>query len=95
MSKITGKRIGQLIISSDVVTTVGDVEQYVTSVSADLQQAIDDIGKTAVSGYVPLSALSSEVMKILSANYATVANLLDNGQIDSEISVIGGDSSEV
>lgn len=93
MSKITGKRIGQLIISSDVVTTVGDVEQYVTSVSADLQQAIDDIGQTAVSGYVPLSALSSEVMKILSANYATVANLLDNGQIDSEISVIGGDSS--
>ena len=92
MSKITGKRIGQLIISSDVVTTVGDVEQYVNNVSADLQQAIDDIGKTAVSGYVPLSALSSEVMKIISANYATVANLLDNGQVDSEISVIGGDS---
>lgn len=92
MSKITGKRIGQLIISSDVVTTVGDVELYVNNVSADLQQAIDDIGKTAVSGYVPLSALSSEVMKIISANYATVANLLDNGQVDSEISVIGGNS---
>ena len=75
------------------MTTTSDVEVYVTSVSADLQQAIDDIGQTAVSGYVPLSALSSEVMKILSANYATVANLLDNGQIDAEISVIGGDSS--
>ena len=36
MSKITGKRIGQLIISSDVVTTASDVEQYVNNVSADL-----------------------------------------------------------
>ena len=92
MSKITGKRVGQLVISADVVTTTSDVEQYVSNVSADLQQAIDEIGKTAVSGYVPLSALSGEVMKILSANYATIANLLDNGQIDAEISVIGGDS---
>ena len=59
-----------------------------------MQEAIDNIGKIAVDGYVPLSALSSEVLKIISENYATVANLLDNGQIDNEISVIGGDSSE-
>lgn len=87
MSKITGKRIGQLIISSDVVTTVGDVELYVNNVSADLQQAIDDIGKTAVSGYVPLSALSAEVLKIISANYMVVANYLDGTPEDGIVTI--------
>lgn len=36
MSKIRGKRIGQLVISADVVTTAAEVEQYVGNVSADL-----------------------------------------------------------
>ncbi len=87
MSKITGKRIGQLIISSDVVTTTSDVELYVNNVSADLQQAIDDIGKTAVSGYVPLSALSAEVLKIISANYMVVANYLDGTPEDGIVTI--------
>lgn len=94
MSELSGKIVGKLVISSDVVATRDAVQEYVGNVSADLQEAIDNIGKIAVDGYVPLSALSSEVLKIISENYATVANLLDNGQIDNEISVIGGDSSE-
>ena len=94
MSELSGKIVGKLVISSDIVATRDAVQEYVGNVSADLQEAINNIGKIAVDGYVPLSALSSEVLKIISENYATVANLLDNGQIDNEISVIGGNSSE-
>lgn len=93
--ELDGKIVGQLVISSDVVATRDAVQSYVNGVSADLQEAIDNIGRIAVDGYVPLSALQTEVLKIISVNYITVANLLDNGQIDDEISVIGGDSTSI
>lgn len=89
---LEGKIVGKLVISSDVIATADAVKTYVGNVSADLQHAIDSIGSIAVDGYVPLSALSAEVLKIISANYVTVANLLDNGQIDAELSVNGGNS---
>lgn len=92
MSKIKGKRIGQLVISADVVTTAAEVEQYVSNVSADLQKAIDEIGEIAVSGYVPLSALSSEVLKIISANYLTVSDILADGLQDNQAVINSGNS---
>ena len=92
MSKIRGKRIGQLVISADVVTTAAEVEQYVGNVSADLQKAIDEIGEIAVSGYVPLSALSSEVLKIISANYLTVSDILADGLQDNQAVINSGNS---
>lgn len=85
MASLSGKIVGKLIISSDTVATTQDVEQYVidssktlsndvmtnvqgvvNNVKNDLLEKINDI---AVDGFVPLSALSSEVLKIISANY--------------------------
>ena len=85
MASLSGKIVGKLIISSDTVATAQDVEQYVidssktlsndvmtnvqgvvNNVKNDLLEKINDI---AVDGFVPLSALSSEVLKIISANY--------------------------
>ena len=85
MASLSGKIVGKLIISSDTVATTQDVEQYdidssktlsndvmtnvqgvVNNVKNDLLEKINDI---AVDRFVPLSALSSEVLKIISANY--------------------------
>ena len=85
MASLSGKIVGKLIISSDTVATTQDVEQYVidssktlsndvmtnvqgvvNNVKNDLLEKINDI---AVDGFVPLSALSSEVLKIISSNY--------------------------
>ena len=85
MASLSGKIVGKLIISSDTVATAQDVEQYVidssktlsndvmtnvqgvvNNVKNDLLEKINDI---AVDGFVPLSALSSEVLKIIAANY--------------------------
>ena len=91
-TELEGKVVGQLVISSDVVATRDAVQSYVGNVSADLQKAINDIGQIAVDGYVPLSALSAEVLKIISANYATVADYLD-GAADDTIEIKGGNAT--
>lgn len=88
MAELEGKKVGQLVISSDYVATADKVAEYVENVSADLQAAIDSI---AIDGYVPLSALQSEVLKIISANYQTVVDYLD-GRQDDQI-IVGGGSS--
>lgn len=90
--ELDGKIVGQLVISSDVVATRDAVQSYVNGVSADLQEAIDNIGRIAVDGYVPLSALQSEVLKIISANYATVANYLDGTPEDGVVTIDSGGS---
>lgn len=81
MASLNGKIVGKLIISSDTVATAKEVEQYVTDSSKTLSNDVmgvvnnvknDLLGKIndiAVDGFVPLSALSSEVLKIISANY--------------------------
>ncbi len=85
MASLNGKIVGKLIISSDTVATAKEVEQYVTDSSKTLSDDVmtnvqgvvnnvknDLLGKIndiAVDGFVPLSALSSEVLKIISANY--------------------------
>lgn len=108
MASLSGKIVGKLIISSDTVATTQDVEQYVidssktlsndvmtnvqgvvNNVKNDLLEKINDI---AVDGFVPLSALSSEVLKIISANYQTVVDYLD-GRQDDQI-IVGGGSSD-
>ena len=66
MEGLKRKKVGQLVISSDYVATSDAVATYVESVSADLQAAIDGI---SINGYVPLSSLQAEVLKIISANY--------------------------
>lgn len=76
MSKITGKRIGQLIISSDVVTTVEDVEQYVSAISVDLQQAIE---QTVASGYVPASRKINGTPLSGDINVGTITGITMNG----------------
>ena len=88
MAELERKKVGQLVISSDYVATADKVAEYVENVSADLQAAIDSI---AIDGYVPLSALQSEVLKIISANYQTVVDYLD-GRQDDQIIVSGGSS---
>lgn len=88
MAELEGKKVGQLVISSDYIATADKVAEYVENVSADLQAAIDSI---AIDGYVPLSALQSEVLKIISANYQTVVDYLD-GRQDDQI-IVGGGSS--
>lgn len=88
MAELERKKVGQLVISSDYVATADKVAEYVENVSADLQAAIDSI---AIDGYVPLSALQSEVLKIISANYQTVVDYLD-GRQDDQI-IVGGGSS--
>lgn len=109
MASLSGKIVGKLIISSDTVATTQDVEQYVidssktlsndvmtnvqgvvNNVKNDLLEKINDI---AVDGFVPLSALSSEVLKIISANYQTVVDYLD-GREDDQIIVGGGSSAK-
>lgn len=109
MASLSGKIVGKLIISSDTVATTQDVEQYVidssktlsndvmtnvqgvvNNVKNDLLEKINDI---AVDGFVPLSALSSEVLKIISANYQTVVDYLD-GRQDDQIIVGGGSSAK-
>ena len=40
MSEIAGKKIGQLIISSDVVPTASEVEQYVGTVSSIIEDSV-------------------------------------------------------
>lgn len=85
MASLNGKIVGKLIISSDTVATAKEVEQYVTDSSKTLSDDVmtnvqgvvnnvrndllDKINDIAVDGFVPLSALSSEVLKIISANY--------------------------
>lgn len=91
-TELEGKVVGKLVISSDVIATRDAVQTYVGNVSADLQAAINDIGSIAVDGYVQLSALSGEVLKIISANYATVADYLDGTQ-DGTVEIKGGDST--
>ena len=88
MAELEGKKVGQLVISSDYVATADAVATYVESVSADLQAAIDGI---SINGYVPLSSLQAEVLKIISANYQTVVDYLD-GRQDDQI-IVGGGSS--
>ena len=88
MAELEGKKVGQLVISSDYVATADKVAEYVENVSADLQAAIDSI---AIDGYVPLSALQAEVLKIISANYLTVVDILDGVQ-DSQAIISAGDS---
>ena len=109
MASLSGKIVGKLIISSDTVATTQDVEQYVidssktlsndvmtnvqgvvNNVKNDLLEKINDI---AVDGFVPLSALSSEVLKIISSNYQTVVDYLD-GREDDQIIVGGGSSAK-
>lgn len=90
--ELSGKIVGQLVISSDVVATRDAVQAYVNNVSADLKEAIDSIGQIAIDGYVPLSALSAEVLKIISANYSTVANYLDGTPEDGYITIDSGGS---
>ncbi len=94
-TKLEGKKVGSLVISSDVVATANAVTTYVSSVSADLQHAIDSIGQIAVDGYVPLSALSSEVLKIISSNYVAVANYLDGTPEDQIVTIQSGDSQSI
>ena len=89
MAELEGKKVGQLVISSDYVATADKVAEYVENVSADLQAAIDSI---AIDGYVPLSALQTEVLKIISANYATIANYLDGTPEDGIITIDSGGS---
>ena len=89
MAELEGKRVGQLVISSDYVATADAVAAYVENVSADLQAAIDGI---AIDGYVPLSALQAEVLKIISANYMTVVDILDGVQ-DGEAIISSGNST--
>lgn len=88
MAKLERKRVGQLVISSDYIATSDAVTAYVEGVSANLQSAINNI---AVDGYVPLSSLQAEVLKIISANYATVADFLD-GTADQQVTIDSGDS---
>lgn len=88
MEGLKRKKVGQLVISSDYVATADAVATYVESVSADLQAAIDGI---SINGYVPLSSLQAEVLKIISANYQTVVDYLD-GRQDDQI-IVGGGSS--
>ncbi len=88
MAELEGKKVGQLVISSDYVATADKVAEYVENVSADLQAAIDSI---AIDGYVPLSALQAEVLKIISANYLTVADILDGVQ-DNQAIISAGNS---
>ena len=88
MAELEGKKVGQLVISSDYVATVDKVAEYVENVSADLQAAIDSI---AIDGYVPLSALQAEVLKIISANYLTVVDILDGVQ-DNQAIIDSGNS---
>ena len=88
MEGLKRKKVGQLVISSDYVATADAVATYVESVSADLQAAIDGI---SINGYVPLSSLQAEVLKIISANYQTVVDYLD-GKQDDQI-IVGGGSS--
>lgn len=88
MAELEGKKVGQLVISSDYVATADKVAEYVENVSADLQAAIDSI---AIDGYVPLSALQAEVLKIISANYLTVVDILDGVQ-DSQAIISAGNS---
>lgn len=88
MEGLKRKKVGQLVISSDYVATADAVATYVESVSADLQAAIDGI---SINGYVPLSSLQGEVLKIISANYQTVVDYLD-GRQDDQI-IVGGGSS--
>lgn len=92
MAGLEGKTVGQLVISSDQIATAQAVSNYVEdvveSVSADLRQAIDNI---TVDGYVPLSSLRNEVLKIISANYAIVCDILD-GTLDNQAVINSGDS---
>lgn len=88
MAELERKKVGHLVISSDYVATADKVAEYVENVSADLQAAIDSI---AIDGYVPLSALQAEVLKIISANYLTVVDILDGVQ-DSQAIISGGNS---
>ena len=76
------------MISSDYVATADKVAEYVENVSADLQAAIDSI---AIDGYVPLSTLQAEVLKIISANYLTVVDILDGVQ-DNQTIISAGNS---
>ena len=92
VKELDGKIVGQLAISSDVVATRDAVQSYVNGVRADLQEAIDNIGRIAVDGYVPLSALQTEVLKIISANYVTIANYLDGTPEDGIITIDSGGS---
>ena len=89
MEGLKRKKVGQLVISSDYVATADAVATYVESVSADLQAAIDGI---SINGYVPLSSLQAEVLKIISANYQTVVDYLDGRQDDQ---IIGGGGSSI
>lgn len=88
MAGLEGKRVGQLVISSDYIATSDAVATYVEGVSANLQAAINSI---AVDGYVPISSLQAEVLKIISANYDTVADFLD-GVVDHQVTIDSGDS---
>lgn len=88
MAELEGKKVGQLVISSDYVATADKVAEYVENVSADLQAAIDSI---AIDGYVPLSTLQAEVLKIISANYLTVVDILDGVQ-DNQTIISAGNS---
>lgn len=85
MAELSGKRVGELKLTSDIVATTDQVTAYIGEVSSDIRSDL-------AQEFIPLSSLTDEVLKIISANYLSVANLLDNGEIDSEISVDGGNS---
>lgn len=51
-------------------------------------------GDGDLSEYVKIDQLQNEVMNVVSAEYSTIANLLDNGQIDNELSIIGGNADD-
>lgn len=90
MANLNGTVVGKLVISSDVIAKASDVKEYVDSTASELLTKIDAI---AVDGFVPLSTLSSEVLKIISANYQTVVDYLD-GKQDDQIIVGGGGSTK-
>ena len=90
MASLSGTVVGKLVISSDVVAKADDVRRYVEDTANGLLTKIDAI---AVDGFVPLSALSSEVLKIISSNYQTVVDYLD-GKQDDQIIVGGGGSTK-
>jgi len=63
----------------------------VSDISSDLKDLIDNLSSTAIDGYVPLSALENEVLKIIRENYTKVADILD-GSEDNTATIDGGNS---
>lgn len=103
MYELSGRIVGQIDLGGRNAVSPQAVYDNIQKLSGDLHRIV--VGESKPSGgggggtsssdpscIITKEQLQTEVMNVISVNYSDVANLLDNGQIDAELSIVGGNA---